>query len=261
MPTVESSASSCLTSRLAVRQTSPACRNRYSMATISFSDWDVFWYYVLMCSQYFGHMTFQPNHSVSKAEEKIQHQWCCGTDHWRIGGELVLGDPVSQPISHQPRDVSWLLIWLAGRSLDFYKVVIRIISKCSSLFKSHTYVYKEFVFTKSVQAHVTPFFMSKLPMRFSFGSGEWRNGADSWKHWVLGLSPANMSLPASRIILRKQMKSQVMLKGAGSLSMSAWKRWWSWNVRPCLVTFKAFPLLTTRWNSQLWSGSLKMPGR
>ena len=73
--------------------------------------------------------------------------------------------------------------------------------------------------------------------------------------------PAIMSLPASRIILRKPMKSHLMVKGGGSPSMSRWKRWWSWNVRRCLVTFKASPSLTTLWNSELSFGSLKMRGR
>ena len=57
-------------------------------------------------------------------------------------------------------------------------------------------------------------------MRFSFGSGEWRNGADSWKHWVPGWSPCH-HVPSCIVHHSKE---------ANEITSDAEGRWFSFNV-------------------------------
>ena len=109
--------------------------------------------------------------------------------------------------------------------------------------------------------NTNPFTIYHLPTyalaRFSFGSGEWRNGADTcpnseshspgpilsapW-HWYLPDSSCHVGW-ATR--LRKLMNVAVMQRGIGLPSTCPWPALSWWSAKACLPICRAYPVSTT----------------
>ena len=162
-----------------------------------------------------------------KLQDQARHQWSCWPYHWWWPSLL------SKPWPQQHDCTSWTVLWLIVQLLRY----------------GFCFLLKHLAFG--------------LQPRFSFGSGEWRNCADTFLAMFhpCFTSPCFQAWPlvsTTATILRKQMNWSRTLQGGGFLSPLISARFWSWKRRGCQLTYLASHALKLHLPWMKWFVNLKI---
>lgn len=122
---------------------------------IEFSGLFIIHFHIWTCGG-FPATCFSQNMKASQAQ--VQHQWLSRIDYRWLWWSTVLGDPFPQSVS----PTSWAVTWQCRHKLHIS--------------------YWHFLGEEPHDFKILCLSPNQYHIRFSYGSGEWRNGADPWLH-------------------------------------------------------------------------------